>query len=98
MIIIRNKKKIFKFARLSYKMQLTSRLDRISSTLFGLTAPLTPRVTILTGGDTTRRDGETGCSDGDEGAELSFKDFILLFFFFRISSNLLFSCIVYTLI
>ena len=65
-------------------MQLTSRLDRISSTLFGLTAPLTPRVTILTGGDTTRRDGETGCSDGDEGAELSFKDFILLFFFSRL--------------
>jgi hypothetical protein len=41
-------------------------------------------VTILTGGDTTRRDGETGCSDGDEGAELSFKDFILLFFFSRL--------------
>jgi hypothetical protein len=28
---------------------LTSRLDNISSTLFGRTAPLTPLVTILTG-------------------------------------------------
>lgn len=31
-------------------MTLTSKLDNISSTLFGRTAPLTPLVTILTGG------------------------------------------------
>jgi hypothetical protein len=63
----------------------TSRLDSISSTLFGRTAPLTPLVTILAGGETTLREGETegergccGCSD-DEGMSSSLNNFILLY-------------------
>lgn len=47
----------------------TSKLDSISSTLLGLTAPLTPLVTIRTGGGGRRNsflEGSEGSNVGEE--------------------------------
>lgn len=66
-------------------INLTSKLERISSTLLGLTAPLTPLVTILTGGGGKRRDnffeGSEGSNVGEEEPDSCLFNLTLLLFF-----------------